>query len=760
MSWMGGWFDPELEDLFHDEPELLQTAQQVRASRPRVEADPRFQNRLRAQLVAEASRGRGALGIRRRWRLGPAGFAWGGAVVGAALITATVFTFVSNSTQSQVVTGISQLTAKHSVSPNQVITVAFNQPMNERSVELGVHIQPAVKVHFSWTGNNLVISPVYHLAANTPYLVTIAKTAIRSASGAAAVATISIPFGTAPTPTPVPVAPPTLSPIVLGMNGTGGSLLYSPDGSTLLSTVGLVAGSSTASPSASASPSPTATPASATPTPEGAISGAPEVPGGLVQYTTSGAATSIGSTPSAIAYSPNGGRYLAMAVDDGNGGSRIVTSLTNGSQHAKLTDSPTQVTALTWATNDRIIYTDGTTVYSVDLSHRTAVLFTLPSGSGTITALAPGGAYAYIAPATGTGGALLDVTTGVQQPLRGAATDVAFSGDGATVAWVDQSVQPGRLYTERVGPNVALPLSMPDETASPSDVALDFRGAEVTYVSTSSTGVASLVVAQLANGTPLAVTPISNASELTLSPAGDEVAFVASTAAGATIEQATVPGAAVIHVNGPRIPDGANDTLQRFVQAQVGSNGQPDLATLATLTTAEANAAANTPQNLSRAYVISAYVKPQGVIQASIELIVDPDAQHTNARVASETVLLELSPSGYLVSSVDTSALRDESAGPHVVQVTSSTANGVTTLLVTFDSDLKPNTVAAAISAVSGVGATLATTTVYNADTRTATVTIAKAPAGTLTLDIATTLTDVEGQALASSFDTTFATGS
>ena len=60
MAWMGGWFDPELEDLFHDEPELLETAQKVRAARPRVEPDPRFQNRLRAQLVAEASRGAGA----------------------------------------------------------------------------------------------------------------------------------------------------------------------------------------------------------------------------------------------------------------------------------------------------------------------------------------------------------------------------------------------------------------------------------------------------------------------------------------------------------------------------------------------------------------------------------------------------------------------------------------------------------------------------------------------------------------------------
>jgi hypothetical protein len=56
MAWMGGWFDPELEDLFHGEPELLETAQKVRAARPRVEPDPRFQNRLRAAGGVSARR--------------------------------------------------------------------------------------------------------------------------------------------------------------------------------------------------------------------------------------------------------------------------------------------------------------------------------------------------------------------------------------------------------------------------------------------------------------------------------------------------------------------------------------------------------------------------------------------------------------------------------------------------------------------------------------------------------------------------------
>ncbi len=246
MAWMGGWFDPELEDLFQGEPELLETAQKVRAARPRVEPDPRFQNRLRAQLVAEASRGAGARGVRRWWRLGPAHFAWGGAFVGAALITATVLTFVSNH-PVETVTGFSQLTAQHEVSPNQVITVAFNQPMNEQAVEAGVHIQPAIKVSYSWKNNSLVISPAYHLAANTPYVVSIAQTAIRSLSGASATAPINIVFGTAPTPTPAPVAPPSLTPVVLGVNGAGGSLLFAPDGS-VVSTAGILPASATTQP--------------------------------------------------------------------------------------------------------------------------------------------------------------------------------------------------------------------------------------------------------------------------------------------------------------------------------------------------------------------------------------------------------------------------------------------------------------------------------------------------------------------------------
>ena len=126
---------------------------------------------------------------------------------------------------------------------------------------------------------------------------------------------------------------------------------------------------------------------------------------------------------------------------------------------------------MTWATNDRIIYTDGITIWSVDVSKAKAQLYA-HTGSGTITALALGGGYAYVSPAAGTGGALLNINTGAAQVLTGAVSDVAFSGDGTIVAWVDESAHPARILTERIARGAstqAAPtvVSTPDTTATP-----------------------------------------------------------------------------------------------------------------------------------------------------------------------------------------------------------------------------------------------------------------------------------------------------
>jgi hypothetical protein len=750
MSWMGGWLDPELEELFQDDPELLETAKVVRASRPVVEPDPRFQNRLRAQLVAEGSRGRAAHGVRRWWHLGPAHFAWGGAAVGVVLIGATVLTLVANHPQDQTITGFSELTAQHSVSPDQVITVAFNQPMNETAVEQGVHIQPATKVSFAWVDNNLVITPAYHLSGNTPYTVTIAKNHIVATSGASASAPINITFGTAPSSPVSPVSPPTLTSTALGLNGTGGSLLFGPDGS-VVSTTGLAPASATASatPPSRAGATPTPSP---TATPEG-VTGPPDVTGGLVEYKGVGVAPiRLGNSPTAAAFTADQ-FTLATAVDDGNGGSWIAASQSDGTLRQHLVDSPTPVTSLVWASNDRIVYTDGTSINSVDISKAKASLYTSPPGAGTIALLAPGGASAFVAPAPGaTGGQLLDIATGADQVLQGAASDVAFSGDGSTVVWVDESQSAPRLLVEPVTQNAPATVPSLEGTTTIADVTLDQDGDEIAYLVTDNTGTTQVVAAQLPSGAPLVVGSPASPSALALSPGGDQIAFISDNAAGSSVELGAVPGAAAGHT-GSRIPVAANSTLHAFVEAQV----RDDVATLASLSGTGVNAASDTPQKLSRAYVISVYLDAQGGVDANIELVVDPNANHTTARVASEVLTLTNNPAGggYLVTSLSTTPLRDESSGPHVVQVTSTTDAGVTTLQVTFDSDLNASTVAGAISVVSASGTTLLSTTVYDPNSRTATVRIAHAPSGTLMLNIATSLNDVDAQSLQILFQAT-----
>jgi hypothetical protein len=236
-----------------------------------------------------------------------------------------------------------------------------------------------------------------------------------------------------------------------------------------------------------------------------------------------------------------------------------------------------------------------------------------------------------------------------------------------------------------------------------------------------------------------------------MSPGGDRVAYVSNTASGPAVVEATVPGASAART-AAQIPAAANSTLQAFVDAQV----RDDLATLAALSAPGVEAAPATPTSLSRAYVISTYLKPHGVVSASVELILDPSAGHAAAQVASETLSLARTAPGsaFLVTGILSTPLHDESSGPHVVQVTSSNQLGVTTLQVSFDSDLNPFTVSGAFTVLSASGTPLASTASYDADSRTATVTLNSASSGVLTLEISTTLGDVDGQTLARTFQT------
>jgi len=149
--WLSGWFDPELKELFEDEPDLYGTAHLLRSSRPEAQADLQYRQRLRASLMAEAEGSLGRHRLRRWFVPGPGHLAWGGAAAGVALIAATALAVFSGRVQDhQTIMAYSRLTAQHAVSPNDVITVAFNQPMDHQAVVAGLNIKPATQVTTAW----------------------------------------------------------------------------------------------------------------------------------------------------------------------------------------------------------------------------------------------------------------------------------------------------------------------------------------------------------------------------------------------------------------------------------------------------------------------------------------------------------------------------------------------------------------------------------------------------------------------------------
>jgi hypothetical protein len=141
-------------------------------------------------------------------------------------------------------------------------------------------------------------------------------------------------------------------------------------------------------------------------------------------------------------------------------------------------------------------------------------------------------------------------------------------------------------------------------------------------------------------------------------------------------------------------------------------------------------------------------------VRATVTLVVDPSSQHPTAQVASEDLVLAPSSDGttYLVTSLHVGGLRDEASGPHVTQISLDSGTRATTIAVSFDSDLDAASVAGALSVLGPAGNVIPISTTYDADTRTALVTLQGAAAGPYTVQVSTSLHDVDGTALATAF--------
>lgn len=756
------WLDPELDSLFVDDPELAALAQRVRAARPEPPLDPRFEAVLRAQLMREAptvlGAGRPASRVRRQaptrhhgswWR--PTRVAWAGAAMGVALAGAAVFTVISRPVQDHEVTAMSPVAQLHAVSPDNVITVSFSQPMNQATVVAGLHIRPATEVTTAWQGNNLVITPKHHLTGNTPYTVTIDRAAAVAANGQRAAADIRISFGTAPVP---PAAPsvPSLVPATLGPVTDAGVLVPLPDGS-VVATSSPAATSATSS-SAPASPSATPTagsapptlPASATglptPSPTSAPNPAAASAAELVALSPHGDVTDLGPGVSSAALSPNG-LELVAAVPTASG-AQVVLVPVNGHGRTVLTTLSASVLAVGWRSGDTVLVAETDRVVSVDLQGHVRNLASLPAGAARVW-IAPGGGFVF-AGGSAADGQLIDLTSGVARTLAGSRSAVTFSGDGTMVAWVDTSASSPRLVTSPVSRDAvdSVPLKHPSDSIG--DLALDNTGARMAFIDRTADGHSTLQVVALPSGTLLATGPAARAPVFGVR--GDQLAFVADGSA----QVAAIGGGGTSVVN--PLPDGAAAALEAFVAAQVAGDG----TTLSALATPGLDAAGATPHGLTRAYVISEVANADGTLGATARLISDASSNQPLASFADETLTLVAGDhsgahAGYLVGTLQVGALQAEPVGPHVVKVTPSVPGQHLVVRIAFDSDLRASTVPGAIT-VTRRGSTtpLDATTVYDPDTRTATVTLDVLPGTLVTVHVATSLVDVDGQALAAPF--------
>ena len=759
MRWFGDWMDPELEELFHDDPSLQQTAQLLHAARPDAPPDVHFRNRLRAQLMQEAEHRPVRAPRRTRsvprplWmRLRAPHLAWGGAVLGAALIAASIFALVGQRVQDHLTppTYNSPVSGQAFISPTEAILVSFSQPMDHASVESGLHIQPATQVTTMWNGNTLTITPVHHLTGNTPYTVTIAQPALVAASGARAAAPVQISFGTAPTPpAPSTAAVPALQPVVLGVATPGSTLLFSPDG-LVVST-----GATAAAPAPSASPA--ASPA-ASPVPT--VSASPSLPAVVSPSATGGAAAVfntlafrqppalplvLGGRSSTAAFAPDGSA-LALAEPDGSG-ARIVISQPDGSQPRVLTRSDAAIVGLTWASPTTVEFATAGAVQSIDTAGNLKTLAT-PQGQ-PVAALAPGGSYAYLSPAASSPGSLLKVDDGSMRTLSGAGDTVTFSGDGATVAWVDASGSVPQIFSTSLAGDSTTAVSIADPGSGLAGLALSGDGSEIAYTETpaaESGGSPRLVVAQMPSGTPLATGPAASAAAF--SPVDGSLALIVASASGLQVDSAQLPGSA---------NTGESNAAATALQAFVGDQSRGDVTALRSLTGPAVDAVAATPTGLSRANIVTSLNEPDGSLAATVELIIDPSGSRASPLVADESLTLASAGAGapYLVTALTVSSLHPLSSGPHVVHVTGSRSGSGSALLVSFDSDLDPATVPGAVTVTDAAGTVLNAVVTYDADTRTASIVLAGSPRGSLTVHVGTGLRDVNGQPLAGAFSAT-----
>jgi Bacterial Ig-like domain len=800
--------DTELQELLGGDLELLEVGRRLRASRPEPRVDPMFQRQLRAQLMATAQRELRPRGLRQLLRPRPSLLAYGAAGMGATMMAVAALAYYApHSDHLTLVQGVAKINEDHAVNPDDVITISFNQPMDHASVERGITIQPAVAYYPpTWRGNELIITPEHHLQSNSPYVVTIPRNAARDVRGDVPSKDIHVTFGTRPL-TPVnpgirPTAPAALVVHEAGQVVGAARLGFAGDGS-LIATSGLLPATA---PPAGASSTPGDGGAVVTPVPAAAL--VRFGPGGPVR---------LGDPVDAAALSP-AGHSLATVTSSG-GHAVVAVSDTDGSHRSVLSTAADPGSPVGWGgdvTHPVVLFLSGGQVTAVDLERHTHTVGTLHLDPGQTVSFAPGGRSAFVSaapagslpastPSTpalpfGAGTLLpgLQLPAGIGQapaasssgdaaatpftvaaatgqivdlsgsassgPMEltglGAGDTPAFSADGRHVAWIDRSGATPALVVAPLDGSAApvhLPLSGLAADDTLGGLALDTAGDRVAYGIRHADGSGELRIARAMDGGVLATATVPQPSAPAFSPDGGTLGFLSRSGTRTTADFVTAPDAPA---GGTSVPWAGAQTIDQLVTAEVAGDAQ-ELGRLIVPASVETRLLSQLPGGLSRGYVISA-VPAGDTVTAQIRLLRDPTNDHPTATFTDETVTLHRGANGYEVTQADIPLpLHDEPSGPQVIHVVSSTSRltHVTTVRLTFDSDLDPASVSRSVIELGDGLAAPLPTVAYDATWRTLTVSFVGLSRQPLQLTVTIGLRDVNGQGLATPFTTQIVPG-
>jgi hypothetical protein len=635
--------------------------------------------------------------------------AWVGAALAAAVLAVAVLVHGLTGPSPVNVTAVGGLLGSPSANPASPLRLRFSQALDPVATQAALHLSPAASMRWSWQGDTLTGSPVNGFAPNSAYLLTVDRNVARTAAGAPLAADLHVPFGTAPTvaggPTPPPAVP--LPRTVLAAADDDSEAVVTRDGAALLT-------------SAKASPG----------------SGYRT---GLVKL-NDGTARRLAQSADGICASRSGDS-IAYLLPSGSG-REIVFADGAGIPTGRVRVDVDQDSPLGWIDDAEVSYVDAGRLRAVNRSGQVRTLSGVPVDAGRDRiVISPGGRYVFLAEGSSPG-RLIDLHTAAAHPLPGISGEPTFSSDGATVVWIDGRHRTPRVATAPSGGGPVLTVPLPIRPGDRlSDLAVSPDGSQFVYSLTRADNTSQLRLASLSRGNTLAVSTAGGGQSPNWSASGRWFTVLGHRGLSAQIETVAVPDSTLdrqAHLEA---------SVSRFASAQLSG----DLAAQRALTPPGTRLPSLPP--FTRAAVL--WVLPGHPGTARVRLTVDPQPGHP-ARLQAEETLTIGQPSGEAgapIRAVSIGAFRPAPAGPQLQSLDTDSAPGA--VVLTFDSDLDPASVAQAAKLTAPGGSAIAATVRYDSAARTLTLTPRSGSSQPLVVRIGTGLRDVSGTELATAIKIT-----